>query len=193
MSRTIHSDALEQVHELNRLFLDLLQRSGNDGLARMRFPSEAREALRSADAFQIEAAAEFPRALFRIRIAATPASASPALNADFDARQILELTLLYCVWTTCRESTYQARLFFGLSPREVHALRTTPLSDLPVLASASLSLACAFGDSAWLWRELLTETRPEVRRQLILVALQPPAEAARFEAGGRAADRARTR
>jgi hypothetical protein len=34
-------------------------------------------------------------------------------------------------------------------------------------------LQCAFDERPWFWRDLFTATRPEVRRQLTLLALQP--------------------
>ncbi len=108
-----------------------------------------------------------------------------------DVTQVLALTIMFCVWNTCRDSAYQARLFFGLTPREVHLLRTTALSELPRMAATSLTIECAFAESAWLWHELLTERRPEARRQLALVALQPSVEAARFE--NRVAEQARAK
>jgi hypothetical protein len=32
---------------------------------------------------------------------------------------------------------------------------------------------CAFAGRDWLWSELLTDPRPEMRQQLALIALQP--------------------
>jgi hypothetical protein len=34
-------------------------------------------------------------------------------------------------------------------------------------------LRCAFADQRWFWHQLFTTTRPELRRQLTLMALQP--------------------
>lgn len=187
MSTTMHSDAFDQVQEANRLFLHWLQTLDDAGLRRISFPLGAARELRAADSAAIGRLAEFPRALFRLSFAlrlggdarsgmASEVDLTPLATAD--PARVLALTILYSAWSISRDSVYRGRLLFGLTPREVHALRTTALSDLPVVALKSLTLECAFGDAAWLWQRLLSETRPEVRRQLVLVALQPPPETA---------------
>jgi hypothetical protein len=183
MSRTMHSDAVAHVQEANRLFLSWLQTRDDAALQRMGFPLSAAKALRSAGSVAIGVLAEFPRALFRLRL---EQGQGRSAAGGADAAHVLTLTILYCVWSICRESTYRGRLFFGLTPREVHALRTTALSDLPGIAATRVSVECAFAEAAWLWDRLLHETRPEARRQLVLVALQPSAEA--VEAEDRVAD-----
>jgi hypothetical protein len=183
----MHSDAFDQVQEANRLFLRWLQTLDDAGLGRIRFPLLAAKELRAADTAAIARLAEFPRALFRLRFAhRMDGTLRPGVVADVDltpfatadAARVLALTILYSAWSISRDSTYRGRLLFGLTPREMHALRTTPLSDLPAIALTSLKLECAFGDAAWLWQRLLAEIRPEVRRQLVLVALQPPPDIA---------------
>lgn len=173
-------EPLEQIHELNRLFLRSLQACKIHDIRRMGLPRTALPPLRHAAPEQLDAAAEFPRALFQLILADAgplpPAAPAPGGSA---ASRILELTIAYCAWSTSRESTYHARLFFGLGSEVIHALRTTPLSELPRLAVTRARVECAFQEAAWLWKELLVETRPEARRQLVLVALQPPLPASR--------------
>jgi hypothetical protein len=72
-----------------------------------------------------------------------------------------------------RQSPYAARLFLGLEEQDLRALRATTLSELPRLSASGQLLTCAFPDSVRLWQKLLTETRPESRRQLLLIGLQP--------------------
>jgi hypothetical protein len=179
----MHSDAFDQIQEANHLFLRWLQTLDDDGLRRVRFPLTAARELRDADAAAVARLAEFPRALFRLHLAhrtdgglragrAAEADLTPLTTADIG--RVLALTIVYSAWSISRDSTYRGRLLFGLTPREIHALRITAFSDLPVMALTSLELECAFGDAAWLWQRLLAETRPEVRRQLVLAALQPP-------------------
>jgi len=176
------AEPLEQIHELNRLFLRSLRSRKVDALTAVRFPSGAIAALRAASPAQLDAIAEFPRALFELQIDAPPPGASPSHapsleGASFSSR-ILELTIAYCSWTTSRDSAYHARLFFGLGTDVIQTLRMTPLSKLPWLAATRARVVCAFADAEGLWRELLIETRPEARRQLVLVALQPALRAA---------------
>jgi hypothetical protein len=181
------SDAFDQFQEAYRLFLRWLQTLDDAGLRGLCFPASAGRDLRAADAAAIARLAEFPRALFRLRFMhrleggfranlAGEIDLTPLAKAD--AGRVLALTILYSAWSISRDSTYRGRLLFGLTPREMHALRTTALSDLPAIALTCLKLECAFSDAEWLWRRLLTETRPEVRRQLVLVALQPPPDIA---------------
>ncbi|MBN1240039.1 MAG: hypothetical protein JXB36_16165 [Gammaproteobacteria bacterium] len=178
MSNPAAPDSLAQVHELNRLYLRSLQSRKTAELAECGFPAGAVGALRAAGAQLIDALAEFPRALFDLKVS-PPAANAPGPEAGCSAREVLALTIVFCAWNVSRDSAYHARLFFGLPTRAVHTLRTTPLSLVPRLALTSARVDCAFPDSEWLWRELLTERRPEVRRRLILVALQPSADGAR--------------
>ncbi|HEX6994837.1 MAG TPA: hypothetical protein VF339_11900 [Gammaproteobacteria bacterium] len=170
------AEPLEQIHELNRLFLRSLQQRKIEALRSVGFPSGAMTALRQASPEQLDAIAVFPRALFEFELDAQPAGSAPqgaALDSVPLASRILELTIAYCAWTTSRDSAYHARLFFGLGADVIQALRATPLSKLPWLALTRARVVCAFRGAESLWRELLVETRPEARRQLVLVALQP--------------------
>jgi hypothetical protein len=173
-TKSVPADSLNQIHELNRLFLKSLQARDAAGLRESGFPVGAFDLLRSTSAEQIGGLAEFPRALFDLAVEGA-ADRPPDRPGDvvYSPRKILELTILFCAWNVSRDSVYHARLFFGLAPRAVHTLRTALLTDLPRMALTAIRVECAFADSEWLWRELLTETRPEARRQLILVALQP--------------------
>src|SRR5690606_6611154 len=123
---------------------------------------------------------EFPRALFDFLLDAPVSGAAQGATSESTsvASRILELTIAYCSWTTSRDSAYHARLFFGLGTDVIQTLRMTPLSKLPWLAATRARVVCAFADAEGLWRELLIETRPEARRQLVLVALQPALRAA---------------
>jgi hypothetical protein len=56
---------------------------------------------------------------------------------------------------------------------QIALLRSLALPDLGRLAAAADVVHCAFTDQDWLWHGILTDTRPESRRQLALVALQP--------------------
>ena len=68
---------------------------------------------------------------------------------------------------------YQPRLLLGLESRAIGELRSLQLTDLQHLALAPRLVLCAFPEREWLWVELLTEMRPEARRRLALIALQP--------------------
>jgi hypothetical protein len=175
---SLPGEPLEQIHELNCLFLRSLQARKIDGLRSAGFPAGAMAALREATPAQLDAIAQFPRALFEFVIDPPPSAGSSPLHggaaeATGVTSRILELTIAYCAWTASRDSPYHARLFFGLGPEVIKTLRGTPVTKLPWLAMTRASVVCAFRDTGRLWRELLVETRPEARRQLVLVALQP--------------------
>lgn len=177
------AEPLEQIHELNRLFLRSLQPRKIESLHRIGFPAGALPALNQASPEQLDVIAEFPRALFDFVLDASPPPGvgSPQgvmIDGPSVASRILELTIAYCAWTTSRDSAYRARLFFGLNSDVIQTLRMTPLSKLPWLALTRARVVCAFQEAEGLWRELLLETRPEARRQLVLVALQPAFRAA---------------
>jgi hypothetical protein len=169
---------LQPVQELNRAFLEFVQSRARRQLDCLGLPSAARVALRAASAVQLDAVAQFPRALFRLVLEALgprePAMRSPARQAGHDtAHHDLCLSILWAARHTSRHSPYQARLLFALEIAEVQRLRELPLPELHDLACSPVVLRCAFAEQAWLWRKLLTDARPEALHRLTLVALQP--------------------
>jgi hypothetical protein len=171
MPNTGALDQLQQVHELNRAFLALVQFRAREGRACFGLPADLRRKIAGAGAPLLEAVACFPRALFR---AAMGGCFEPTLGADFDeAEHDLTLSVLLAVRYASRHSAYQARLLFGLEAPDIERLRGAPLAELQQLASLPGVLQCAFRERHWFWPGLLTATRPELRRQLTLMALQP--------------------
>ena len=174
MLKTGALDQLHQVHELNRAFLALLQTRVRDRRSCLDLPAPAQAALAAAGAPLLESVASFPRALFRVTLGARPWPACADDAADFDeAEHHLCLSVLFAARHTSRHSPYQARLLFGLDAADVERLRASSLSDVQQHACAPGVLKCAFGEREWFWQQLFTTTRPELRRQLTLMALQP--------------------
>ena len=172
------ADQLEHVQELNRLFLTVLQSCVQNKLDCLGLPSGARSALRSASGALLDSVADFPRALFQICLddhEAADGHTAPTTRIE-TIRQSMNLTILLCAWTFSRQSVYQARFLLGLESRGIQRLRALQLTDLQRLALTPQLVICAFAHREWLWTELLTETRPETRRQLALIALQPGIE-----------------
>ena len=167
-------DQLQLVHELNGLFLTYLQirvRADADCLG---LPELARPILRRASGDWLAAVAEFPRALFDLKLDERPTLVrDPLRSRDDSARHALCLTILHCAWTLSRQSVYQARLLLALEPRTIQRLRAMQLGDLQQVAHGRELVHCAFAGRDWLWSELLTDPRPEMRQQLALIALQP--------------------
>lgn len=186
-----HDADLDQVVELNRLFLRLLQTRAEEGKPCLGLERAVARRLGVVPPERLDALAELPRALFRLNLdpSRRPGSVSPDRRAALDsATQSLQLTVLLTAWNFSRRSTYAARLFLGLNSAQVAALRMQPLSDLPQLAATDGLVGCAFERTAWLWQELLSAAHPEQRRRLLLVALQPQtlvaADGARRAVGG---------
>lgn len=165
---------LDEIHELNRLFLYHLRDRAGKGLDCLDLAPSAARLLTSVPIPRLDSAASFPRALFRLHLRCAEESGPAERGAStVPAVHALQLTLLMSAWNLSRHSGYKARLFLGLTGQQLRRLRVTPLSRLPILASGSGLIGCAFNDAEWLWRELLTQTRPELKRQLLLMVLQP--------------------
>jgi len=176
MSPTLSSsDQLQQVHELNRLFLTYLQARVRDERDCLGLPDSARPILRKTSPEALAIIAEFPRALFDLVLdeRTAPQVHDPLPSRDDAARHALCLTILLCAWSLSRQSPYHARLLLGLEPRAIQLLRAMQLSELQQLAHVRHLVLCAFAGRDWLWTELLTDARPEARQQLALIALQP--------------------
>jgi len=167
--------AIEEVRQANALFLEFLR--SRPGLATDYFGLSpvVVAALRSATREQIERAAAFPRALFRV---AVPLEAA---DAAFDTgelkrapdRCVLQISLLQTAWTLCRTSGYCARLLLGLDDRSIDRFRHAELRDVLRLSLGTDVLHAAFDELDWIWQELLTEQRPDKRQRLLLLGLQP--------------------
>lgn len=176
--RSPSADQLQQIHELNRLFLTFLQSAKREQLDGLEFPAAARGVLRTASRAQLDTIAEFPRALFRISLEddAEGKTIDPLHGVSDALRYSLHLSIVLYARTFSRQSIYQARFLFGLESRAIAQLRSLQLTDLQRFAACPGFVACAFPTRGWLWVELFTETRPEARRQLALIALQPGLE-----------------
>jgi hypothetical protein len=168
-------DQLEQVQELNRLFLVFLKSSARDGLDCLGLPDRAKSGLVATKQDALDVLAAFPRALFRLALdeLVPPLAIDPLRSRHDSERFSLSLTILLCAWTLSRQSIYQARLLLGLESRAMQQLRGMQLGAIQHLARAPHLVLCAFPDRPWLWSELLAETRPEGRQHLALIALQP--------------------
>jgi hypothetical protein len=177
MSKPGALDPFQQVHELNRAFLSLLQSRVLNGRSCLGWPPPAEVALASASATLLEVVAAFPRALFQLNVAARERPANGAAGVELDELEHdLCFSILFAARQTSRQSAYQARFLFGLEPGDLEQLAARPLAALQQLAWAPGVLQCAFRDRHWFWQQLLTATRPELRRQLALMALQPRIE-----------------
>lgn len=167
-------DQLQQVHELNRAFLGLLQSRVRQGRPSFGLPAVAEAPLAAAGATLLEAAAAFPRALFQVEAPSSVAPPSPSDCPPLDeAEHELYFSILFAARQASRQSAYQARLLFGLEGVHIERFGASTFAELQRLAWVPGMVRCAFPERHWIWRGLFTTTLPELRRQLALLALQP--------------------
>ena len=174
MPKTGALDQLQQVHELNRAFLGLLQSRLLQRRSCLGLPAPTHAAVASAGGSALEGTASLPRALFHVQLGPREWPACADTPADFDEEEhALCLSILLAARQTSRHSRYHARLLFGLEPTGVERLSASTLADMQRLAGAPGVLTCAFADRQWIWHQLVTVARPEQKRHLTLIALQP--------------------
>ena len=169
------ADRLEEICELNRLFLAYAQARAREGRPCMGLPRRAATRLAEAEPTTLERLAELPAALFRLdleRIQATRDRLAPERHMD-RMRLSLALTILNSAWHMARERGFEARMFLHLSTASLRRLRVTPLSSIPELACAPDLLRCAFAEGRLTWPALFDGHEPEAVRMLTLIALQP--------------------
>ncbi|MEO8463876.1 MAG: hypothetical protein ABI640_00915 [Gammaproteobacteria bacterium] len=175
MLATALLEHLEPVHELNRSFLGFLQSRARVERDCLGLPATAHPPLRAADGTLLDNVAQFPHALFQIRCDSVGGvGQTGAVVAERDAPyHELALSILLAARHASRQSPYQAQFLLGLGVVQIELMRSLPLPDLARLAAGPDVVQCAFTDQDRLWHGILTDTRPESRRQLALVALQP--------------------
>src|SRR5688572_9466506 len=113
-------DHLQQVQELNRAFLGLLQARIHDVRPCFGLPSPVRPHLRRATDELFDAVALLPRALFRLAIGPSERRERCDLTAYHDEREHeLVLSMLFAARLASRQSTFEARLLFGLETHDI--------------------------------------------------------------------------
>lgn len=166
-------DPFQQVHELNRAFLGLLQSRVRQRRPCLGLPESAHPALAAAGTPLLEGVAAFPRALFQLQVAKGIRPARHDAGALDEEEHGLRFSILFAARQKSRESAYQARLLFGIDAADIEHLRGATLGALQQLSCVPGILECAYREQDWFWHGLITATRPELRRQLMLMALQP--------------------
>jgi hypothetical protein len=165
--------AVDEVRELNRLFLAFLHERPDAASERFGLSPLAAGLLQQATPDEMMRAASFPRALFRFLLPApTPGGAMSALPHNSGER-VLELVLLHGARNLSRMSGYAARSLLWLDDDAVIRLRGVEVGELIAMSRAEQVVMAAFDGLDWIWRELLTEARPEYRRRLLLLGFQP--------------------
>jgi hypothetical protein len=173
------SDQLEELQELNLLFLIYLRSCAREGGDCLGIPTGTAARLRELSMTALQAMSDFPRSLFNVdldNISAAREHFELPRTALEQSRQALTLTVLHSAWNMSRSREFQARMFLRLSATATRRLRTIPLSELPLLAVTPGRLACAFPGARALWITLISRTETEMPRALRMIALHPDAE-----------------
>ena len=170
------SDQLEEIQELNLLFLIYLRSSAREGGDCLGLPAGSATTLRELSSAALEVIAAFPRSLFILDLDNLTAAREQLIlsrTALDQSRQALTLTVLHSAWNMSRQRDFQARIFLRLSAVATRRLRTIALSELPLLAATPSLLGCAFPGARSLWATLISGTDTEMPRALKLIALHP--------------------
>jgi hypothetical protein len=174
-----HSDlplyGVDEVRQSNRLFLGYLRSRPDVAIEHFALPASATDLLRQVTAEQLDRAADFPRALFRLELdAVAPGRVMDSLSlGDESGLQILQLTLLLNAWSLARISGYSAPLLLRLDDASVQRLRESGMAGILEISRAMHVVRAAYEDLGWIWQELIAEARPERRQRLLLLGLQP--------------------
>jgi hypothetical protein len=167
--------ALEEIRQANQLFLDFLRARPGVATDHFGLPPAASELLCRATPEQLGRAADFPRALFRLCLPPTApvAVVDPLDLGPGSGRRVLQVALLLSASNLCRTSGYSARLLLRLNDDDIRRLREAELREILLLSHGDGILRAAYDELDWIWQRLLTESRPEQRRRLLLIGLQP--------------------
>ena len=169
------AETLDEVRQLNAMFLQFLRDLSDCELEKLGLSAHAVDAIRRAGQDELDRAARFPRALFRLHLpTAEPETVSERATLARDSRtRVLSLVLLHSARNLSRSSGYWARLLLWLHDDEVDRLRAADVAEIVTLSLSDDVVRAASDASDWIWRELLTEDRPEYRRRLLLIGFQP--------------------
>ena len=174
-----NSAELEEIKELNLLFLIYLRLSVRGGGDCLGLPAGSVTRLRELSSASLEGVSAFPRALFDLDLKNMPVTREHLIfcrTALEQSRRALTLTILHSAWNMSHKRDFQARAFLRLSAVTTRRLRTTALSELPLLAATPGLLSCAFPGARSLWATLLDRAETEMPRALKMIALHPDTE-----------------
>jgi hypothetical protein len=166
---------IDELRQSNRLFLGYLRSRPDIATSHFGLPVAAAELLRQATADQVDQAADFPRALFRVSLPArAPTEVMDSLClAHESGLRILQLALLLNVWSLTRTSGYSARLLLRLDDASIRRFRDSEIEGILEMSRGADVVRAAYDDLGWIWQELIVEARPERRQRLLLLGLQP--------------------
>ena len=112
------SDQLEELQELNLLFLIYLRACAREGGDCLGIPTGTAARLRELSMIALQAMSDFPRSLFNVdldNISAAREHFELPRTALEQSRQALTLTVLHSAWNMSRSREFQARMFLRLS------------------------------------------------------------------------------
>ena len=163
-------EVVDEIRQLNRLFLGFLRHELDNSVDRFGLSPRAAGLLRHAGPDQIDRAASFPRALFGLSLPPEPLDAARERGPR---ERVVELVLLHSARNLSRMSGYWARLLLRLDDDSVRRLRGAGVDEIVAMSEVDGVVRTAFGVLDRVLPELLAEPRPEHWRHLLLIGFQP--------------------
>ena len=166
---------IDELRQSNRLFLGYLRSRPEIAVSHFGLPAAVAGLLRQATAEQVDQAADFPRALFRVSLPAIePPLVMDSLSLTHESGlRVLQLALLLNAWSLTRISGYSARLLLRLDDASIRRFRESGIEGILEMSRGAEVVRAAYDDLGWIWQELIVEARPERRQRLLLLGLQP--------------------
>lgn len=166
------ADEMAEIHQLNGLFLRLIQQAAQDGQATLGFPPELLSPLAALDRAQLQRIAAVPRCVFSFCLDSDPDRVpSLPLNTWESARRSFAQAALHGVWTAARYSSAVARALYGLPAEPVRRLRTLGVADLVRQAAHPGIITCGFDTMPGVWHVLMASPSRPLPRNLILTMI----------------------
>ena len=171
-------DWLGDLRALNRLFLSYLAMLAREARPCLNLPAQVVRRLRDAAPESLDRIADLPVALFRLDLGTAQLGQALPRDRHEQARYSLALTILSSARHLARSQPFEARTFLQLSALDLRRLRSVRVAELATLARSPSLLRCAFSEAGLTWPALVRAQHLDART-LTLIALQPPAAAAR--------------
>jgi hypothetical protein len=166
------TDEMAEIHQLNGLFLRLIQQAAQAGQAALGFPQELLKSFVSLDSAQLRCIATVPRCVFSLCLDVDPGQPSSLpLNAWESARRSFAQAALHGAWTSARYSSAVARALYGLQAGPVRRLRTLGVADLVSQAAHPGIVSCGFDTVPGVWPALVESSSSPLPRNLVLTII----------------------
>lgn len=166
------TDEMAEIHQLNGLFLRLIQQAAQTGQAQLGFPVGLLRPFAALDGAELQCIASVPRCVFSFSLdAAQPEWSSLPPSAWESGRRSFAQAALHGAWTAARYSSAAARALYGLPAEPVRRLRTLGVADLVRQAAYPGIVKCGFDTVPGVWQALVESPWRPLPRSLVLTMI----------------------